>query len=215
MKFFTFAYIFGAAAQYPDCVNDGFIVKGGEKVVRVIIDPVEHVNVGVLEPLNSGFRVNGTDACSLICAKRVLCDWWSIEEESGECGLWNVGGDTTINGMRTQQKVKTGHRTCTTSTWPGCLQKGIYIDTTGYVALWVDLTSFNSTGCRNDNCAMTDQFTSTSVEECAAMCTKIYGCMFWSFGDDTCWLRRGKVESFERVNYISGTVQCAFHAPPV
>lgn len=68
------------------------------------------------------------------------------------------------------------------TTWPSCIQKGVLLPAGGaqvFVDL-VDLFGDAVSGCFREDCARTDQFQTSRLEECANLCAAVPSCAFWS-----------------------------------
>jgi len=101
--------------------------------------------------------------------------------------------------------------------WPDCQWSETILRGAGKYALFTDLTAVGKTkGCFQQKCQASDKFKATSAAECATTCTKVDGCKFWSFGEESsekkCWLRTGDGGREALANTLSGSLDCV---PPV
>jgi hypothetical protein len=228
--------------MYPNCTEHGFIVS--DSVITSKIRVFHYLDDGALiDPHNDScelhdekcanlakqneayrFRVNSTDACGLICFRSGVCDWWMSESvgiNHTMCSLYHTHGELSINGHRDPLRMNTtttGHKSCTLSNWPVCVEQQSLIMNSGYAELWLNASMVlgsptSSPLCHEGNCGLTDKFPSHSIEECASVCSRIWHCNHWSFGGGICYLRTTRVKTQIIGGYVSGDRACARGSP--
>jgi len=229
------------SSQYPNCTEQSFRIASDTSpaLVRVydylddgaLIDPPDESCAAMdsgcdsfvdSSLLNHSFRVNGTDACGIICFRSGQCDWWMSELiglNHTMCSLFRTHNALSVNGSREESSpITTGHKSCSTSKWPACIEDSAWITTAGYAELWINATMVLnipelSDSCTKSNCSFTDKFSSDSVEECASVCSRIPHCKHWSFGSNTCHLRTTRVKTQLIHGIVSGDRECARGSP--
>lgn len=98
--------------------------------------------------------------------------------------------------------------------FPACIEKDVILRHNGEHALFTDLAAHGkSYGCFLDDCTYSDKFVAVSDAECAALCSQIPECKFWSFGEEEgetkCWLRASDAGKEALTGAISGNKECA------
>jgi hypothetical protein len=97
--------------------------------------------------------------------------------------------------------------------WPECQWADTILRGAGKYALFTDLTAVGKTkGCFQQKCQASDKYKASSAAECAMSCTKVDGCKFWSFGEESsekkCWVRTGDGGREALASTVSGAVDC-------
>jgi hypothetical protein len=217
---------------YPSCVERDFFVKGPEPAKVSVVDFIAVGAVGENCETDdclstSTFRGTSPNACALICFRSDECTWWSaVQTFSGflnrtVCHLYNTANENSVGGLRISN-TSSGHKFCSPSIWPGCVEKHTAVQPIGFVELWINATHLfgapvNDRGCTDNNCYITDRFRIESPEACATSCTVAPGCKYWTFGGSDgiqmCWLRRWTFKMEEKPGFISGNIECALNSP--
>jgi hypothetical protein len=87
----------------------------------------------------------------------------------------------------------------------------------GAHAIFVDLSSFGSAGCWQNDCKNTDKFNADDVGICARTCSQIEECTHWSFGEQEdakkCVRRKSDAGREQADGWISAAKGCA--PPPI
>ena len=219
-------------ASYPNCTEANFSIRNATLAHVNVADFVDDGAVG--ENCSSDctsshvFRVRSADSCSLICSKSSTCDWWTADQtfanylNTTTCYLYSTGGTSAaVSGVRIGNSTS-GHKGCSPSVWPSCVQRDSFVSARGYTQLWIDAVTRlqmdeSDPSCHNQNCPVTDRFRIESVEHCATVCTRMPRCEFWSVAIDggiqTCWLRKSSFKTEVVQGAISGSRECAMSAP--
>jgi len=67
--------------------------------------------------------------------------------------------------------------------YPGCVEQSSVLRHAGAHAIFVDLSSFGSNGCWQNDCKNTDKFNAEDMGVCARTCAQVDECTHWSFGE--------------------------------
>jgi hypothetical protein len=79
----------------------------------------------------------------------------------------------------------------------------------GAHAIFVDLSSYGSAGCWQNDCKNTDKFNADDKGVCARACAAVEECTHWSFGD-----QEGATKCFFRKSDAGRETAEGFHAAP-
>lgn len=231
MKRFVIAFQFAHGSLFPDCADSSFYITNTSLLAVNASHFVEDGVVGEYcsEPSceeSSVFRTMSSGACALICYKAQGCDWWTAHQtfegfvNTTVCHLFS-SNTTTVPGHRLDNSTS-GHRNCSPTIWPGCIERNTFVPATGFMELWIDAVvslglPSSDKGCHYGDCSFTDRFHTGSIEQCATTCSRVNGCKFWSVtgedGDMLCWLRKSVFKLEEQIGAISGNAACAASAP--
>lgn len=97
--------------------------------------------------------------------------------------------------------------------YPSCTQSNVVLRHAGAHAIFVDLSTFGSVGCWQNDCKHSDKFNAEDPGVCARACSHIEECTHWSFGSQDgatkCFFRKsdGGREDFE--GFVSGPKACS------
>ena len=222
-----------ALSDFPSCSEDSFSIQS-DTFVRVNVSDYLEVGAvatdcddGICESAHQ-FQTISSYNCSVVCAKSGDCEWWtatqifeSLHLNRTICSLFKNEGTTSIPGVRSSNSTS-GHRSCSPSLWPLCLEKGVFIERNGYSELWVNAHErfglpVNDPSCYNSSCVLTDSFRVHNIEHCTAICSRTKECKFWSATKEdlglSCWLRRDRISISNNTDAVSGNKTCAHHAP--
>jgi len=67
--------------------------------------------------------------------------------------------------------------------YPGCMQQNSILRHAGAHAIFVDLSTFGSAGCWQNDCKNTDKFNAEDAGICARTCASVDECTHWSHGE--------------------------------
>eukprot|EP00439_Symbiodinium_sp_Y106_P019355 s1180_g2.t1 len=99
------------------------------------------------------------------------------------------------------------------SSFPDCVERGFVYRHAGAHGIFLDLSTYGSTGCWDGNCRQTDKFNSQDFGVCARACQQTQECTHWSFGapagSTTCFLRKSDGGLEAESSFFSGTKACA------
>uniref|UniRef100_A0A7S1W3E2 Apple domain-containing protein n=1 Tax=Alexandrium catenella TaxID=2925 RepID=A0A7S1W3E2_ALECA len=101
--------------------------------------------------------------------------------------------------------------------YPDCVENRVVMRHAGAHAIFVDLSSFGTSGCWQNDCKSTDKFNAVDHGICARACAAVDQCTHWSFGEQEgatkCFLRKSDGGREEADGWTSSTGGCA--PPPV
>uniref|UniRef100_A0A7S2J8S1 Apple domain-containing protein n=1 Tax=Alexandrium andersonii TaxID=327968 RepID=A0A7S2J8S1_9DINO len=101
--------------------------------------------------------------------------------------------------------------------YPDCVENRVVMRHAGAHAIFVDLSSFGTSGCWQNDCKSTDKFNALDQGICARACAATDQCTHWSFGEQEgatkCFLRKSDGGREEADGWTSSTRNCA--PPPV
>lgn len=113
--------------------------------------------------------------------------------DKGDPGDWNVDV-CRLACSCTQGAPVEAPPVDTSAPFPGCVEHNSVFRHAGAHAIFVDLSSFGSTGCWQNDCKNTDKFNSEAMGICARTCAQIDDCTHWSYGEQEdakkCFLRK-------------------------
>lgn len=97
--------------------------------------------------------------------------------------------------------------------YPGCVEQGTVYRHAGAHAIFVDMSSYGSAGCWQNDCKNTDKFNADDMGICARSCSQIEECTHWSFGEQEdakkCFLRKADGGREGSDGWTSGPKACA------
>lgn len=97
--------------------------------------------------------------------------------------------------------------------FPGCVEQNSVLRHAGAHAIFVDLSSFGSSGCWQNDCKNTDKFNADDVGICARTCAQIEECTHWTYGDQEdakkCFLRKSDAGREIVEGWVAGPKACA------
>jgi hypothetical protein len=93
--------------------------------------------------------------------------------------------------------------------YPGCIQQNSVFRHAGAHAIFVDLSSYGSSGCWQNDCKNTDKFNAEDKGVCARTCSAIEECTHWSFGE-----QEGSTKCFFRKSDAGHEASEGWHAAP-
>mmetsp|Transcript_16140 Transcript_16140/g.34899 ORF Transcript_16140/g.34899 Transcript_16140/m.34899 type:complete len:373 (+) Transcript_16140:64-1182(+) len=102
--------------------------------------------------------------------------------------------------------------------YPECVEQGSVLRHAGSHAIFVDVSSFGSTGCWQSDCKHSDKFNADDVGICARACAQIDECLWWTFGAqedaNKCFLRKSDGGREGAGGWLSAAKTCAPPALP-
>lgn len=102
--------------------------------------------------------------------------------------------------------------------YPACMEQNSVMRHAGAHAIFVDLSSFGSAGCWQNDCKHTDKFNADDVGICGRTCAQVEECTHWSYGDQEdakkCFLRKSDGGREVVEGWRSGAKSCAPQALP-
>mmetsp|Transcript_15413 Transcript_15413/g.33935 ORF Transcript_15413/g.33935 Transcript_15413/m.33935 type:complete len:252 (-) Transcript_15413:78-833(-) len=97
--------------------------------------------------------------------------------------------------------------------WPGCIETGVVLRHAGAHAIFVDLSSFASAGCWQNDCKNTDKFSAADMGVCGRACGAIDECTHWTYGEQDgsakCFLRKSDGGREEAQGWFAASKACA------
>lgn len=78
--------------------------------------------------------------------------------------------------------------------YPACVEQDVVFRNAGVHAIFIDLSTYGTAGCWQNDCKHTDKFNAEDRGVCARACSAIDECSHWSFGEQEgvtkCFLRK-------------------------
>jgi len=101
--------------------------------------------------------------------------------------------------------------------YPDCVENNVVFRHAGAHAIFVDLSSFGTSGCWQNDCKNTDKFNAHDKGICARACSAMGDCTHWSFGEQEgatkCFLRKSNGGREDANGWQAAPKDCA--PPPV
>lgn len=105
-----------------------------------------------------------------------------------------------------------------TAPYPSCVEQNSVFRHAGAHAIFVDVSSYGSAGCWQNDCKHSDKFNAEDMGTCARACTQIEECTHWSYGTQEdakkCFLRKSDGGREIQDGWQSGAKACAPQAVP-
>jgi len=102
--------------------------------------------------------------------------------------------------------------------FPGCIQANAVLRHAGAHAIFVDLSSYGSAGCWQNDCKNTDKFNSEDKGICARTCSAVEECTHWAWGEQDgamkCFFRKSDAGRETAEGWHSAAKSCAPPAIP-
>mmetsp|Transcript_26292 Transcript_26292/g.81973 ORF Transcript_26292/g.81973 Transcript_26292/m.81973 type:complete len:251 (+) Transcript_26292:37-789(+) len=101
--------------------------------------------------------------------------------------------------------------------YPDCVERQVVLRHAGAHAIFVDLSSFGTSGCWQNDCKNTDKFNAVDQGICARACAAVDQCTHWTFGEQEgatkCFFRKSDGGREEADGWSSAPTSCS--PPPV
>jgi len=133
--------------------------------------------------------------------------------DKADPGDWNGQEVCRLSCSCTQGTSAPAPPTNPTAPYPACAEQSSVFRHAGAHAIFVDLSSFGSAGCWQNDCKNTDKFNADDMGICARTCSQIEECTHWSFGEQEdakkCFLRKSDAGREQADGFVSGAKACA------
>lgn len=97
--------------------------------------------------------------------------------------------------------------------YPHCIENDVVLRHGGANAIFVDLSTFATVGCWQNDCKHSDKFNAEDQGICARACMAIHECTHWTFGEQEgamkCFLRKSDGAREQAEGWISGAKVCS------
>lgn len=97
--------------------------------------------------------------------------------------------------------------------YPACVEDKVVLRHAGAHAIFVDLSSFGTAGCWQNDCKNSDKFNAADQGICARACASVDECTHWTFGEQEgarkCFMRKSDGGREEADGWMAGPKACA------
>lgn len=101
--------------------------------------------------------------------------------------------------------------------YPACIEADVVFRHANAHAIFVDLSSYGTVGCWQNDCKHTDKFNTDDKGICARACQGVNECTHWSYGEQEgamkCFLRKSDSGREQAAAWLGGAKSCA--PPPL
>lgn len=133
----------------------------------------------------------------------------SNAEDRGEAGDWSQG-PCRLACACTQGAAAPAPPV---APYPTCHEGNAVFRHAGAHAIFVDVSTYGSTGCWQNDCKNSDKFNADSVGICARACAGLPDCTHWSYGEQEdakkCFFRKSDGGREAADGWVSGQKACA------
>mmetsp|Transcript_65598 Transcript_65598/g.182416 ORF Transcript_65598/g.182416 Transcript_65598/m.182416 type:complete len:367 (-) Transcript_65598:130-1230(-) len=97
--------------------------------------------------------------------------------------------------------------------YPGCIASNIVLRHNGAHAIFVDLSTYGSAGCWQNDCKNSDKFNADDYGVCARTCSQLDDCTHWTFGEQEgakrCFFRKSDGGRETAEGWFAATKACS------
>lgn len=97
--------------------------------------------------------------------------------------------------------------------YPQCIENDVVLRHGGAYAIFVDLSTYATVGCWQNDCKHSDKFNAEDQGICARACASIKECTHWTFGEQEgamkCFLRKSDSAREQAEGWLSGAKVCS------
>merc|ERR1712176_1177698 len=138
--------------------------------------------------------------------------------DKGDAGDWAVSICRLACPCSGGQAAAAQAAAISNAPYPGCIQANSVLRHAGAHAIFVDLSTYGSAGCWQNDCKNTDKFNADDRGICARTCSAVEECTHWSFGEQEgttkCFFRKSDAGRETADGWLSGAKTCAPPAIP-